>query len=333
MPAYKDTVRNTWYVKFSRNNKQILKRGFSTKKEALRYEANYIDDTTDDVTFQHIADAYYQYRDLTESTRYRQLSMIEKYVSFRDLRYSKLSKKVMMEWYLELQKNSLSIASKNLVLKIVKQVFRFGAEFYDLPNYSTSLKPFKNVKREMQTWTTEEFEQFISHVKLEYYRVFFIMLYWTGLREMECDNLLYTDIDDNRIHVRGTKTYSSDRYITIPDALLRILRPLLARCDEGHPFIFGGENPLPVASIFKIFKRSIREAGVKEIRIHDLRHSFATNAINNGCDIVAVSKYLGHSNISITLNVYTHLLDKTEKDMVEKLNEQFSVSKLYQTIQ
>ncbi|MBR5340655.1 MAG: tyrosine-type recombinase/integrase [Erysipelotrichaceae bacterium] len=54
--------------------------------------------------------------------------------------------------------------------------------------------------------------------------------------------------------------------------------------------------------------REIKESGVKRIRIHDFRHSHATNLINDGVNIVAVSKRLGHSDITQTFNTYTHLL-------------------------
>lgn len=237
-----------------------------------------------------------------------------------------------MEWFLYIQSLNLSPATKNLILRVVKQIFKYGTDFYNLPNYTTGIKSFKTSKKDMNVWSVEEFDKFISQVNLKHYQVYFTMLYWTGMREMECANLLYTDVDGNRIHIRGTKTYNSDRYITIPDALSRILRPLLDRCDEERPFIFGEEKPLRNSSIHRVFKLAISKAGVKEIRVHDLRHSFATNAINNGCDVVAVSKYLGHSDISTTLRVYTHLLEKTQRDMVENISKQFSVSNLYQTV-
>ena len=55
---------------------------------------------------------------------------------------------------------------------------------------------------------------------------------------------------------------------------------------------------------------------VKKIRIHDFRHSHASNLIGEGMDIVAVSKRLGHSSVEMTLNVYTHLLRKNDSKML-----------------
>lgn len=331
MPAYKDK-NGKWYCKFSIQGRQILKRGFDTKRDALKYETKTKADekTGNNITFQDVAESYYKYREISDSTLIRQIPMFNKYVTFKDLPWSKLNKKVMLDWYLDLQKNDLAPTTKNLVLRVVKQIFKHAHEYYELPNYSTGLKTFKTPKKEMRTWSPEEFNQFIQYVHPEIYKVYFTVLYWTGMREMECATLLYTDVQNDTIHVRGTKTYHSDRVITAPNAIIRILSPILSDCDEERPFIFGSIEPLKNQYIHRVFKKAIKDAGVPEIRVHDLRHSFATNAIQNGCDIVAVSKYLGHSDITTTLRTYTHLLEKTQIDMVNKLNILISVSNLYQ---
>lgn len=72
--------------------------------------------------------------------------------------------------------------------------------------------------------------------------------------------------------------------------------------------------------VYKVFEEGIKKSGVPRIRIHDLRHSHATMLINNGVNIVAVSRRLGHSDINITLKVYSHLLRKTEDEMVTTIS-------------
>ena len=92
MPAYKDK-NGKWYCKFSVKGKQILKRGFDTKRDALKYETKIKaeDKNSANVTFSTIAESYYKYREISESTRIRQTPMIEKYVTFKDQPWSKLS--------------------------------------------------------------------------------------------------------------------------------------------------------------------------------------------------------------------------------------------------
>ena len=72
-------------------------------------------------------------------------------------------------------------------------------------------------------------------------------------------------------------------------------------------FVFGNELPFRETTIQMRKNKYCKLAKVKQIRIHDFRHSCASFLINNGASIVLVSKYLGHSKISITLDTYTHL--------------------------
>ena len=74
-------------------------------------------------------------------------------------------------------------------------------------------------------------------------------------------------------------------------------------------------------SAARIFDKAIKDSGVTKIRLHDLRHSHATWLINNGVNIVAVSKRLGHNSINETLKTYTHLLECSDQNMMNKINE------------
>ena len=120
------------------------------------------------------------------------------------------------------------------------------------------------------------------------------------------------------------KTDGSKRVIRLDSALLARLQPNIADCNKDKPFIFGGETSLSISQVQRYFTKGIEDAGVKPIRIHDLRHSHATLLINSGVNIVAVSKRLGHSSINQTLKTYTHLLKNTDDELIntlEKLEE------------
>lgn len=334
MPAYKDKDRGTWYIKYSYTDritgkrKQILKRGFPTKREALTWEAKErsADLQPTSITFRALMGKYYDYRKPRDRTKENQTSMLETYFPLIDQPVDRITKQMMMEWYLELTSKDLSIGTKNLILTVVKSIFRFGAEFYDLPNHSSSLKRLRSGKRKYAVWTIEEFNQFIAAEPSPLYKAAFTFLYMVGCRCGELLGLQYTDFVDGRVHIhqqmtdRGLaplKTESSERTLKLPDAVQTALEPILSGISEEQPFVF----PIPKVTLYDHFKRAIRESGVPEIRIHDLRHSFATNAICSGASIVAVSKYLGHSSITITLNTYTHLLEKTDDEMIEIMND------------
>lgn len=86
-------------------------------------------------------------------------------------------------------------------------------------------------------------------------------------------------------------------------------------------FMFGNLKPLSSTTITREKDRAIKKSGVKRISIHDFRHSHASNLIANGINIVAVSKRLGHSNVEMTLRVYTHLIKTTEDQLLSYIDE------------
>ena len=70
--------------------------------------------------------------------------------------------------------------------------------------------------------------------------------------------------------------------------------------------MFGGEKPLDPRTMQYRFKRILKDAGIEIRNFHTLRHTFATNCIENGVDVKALSEFLGHSDVKITLNRYVH---------------------------
>ena len=84
-------------------------------------------------------------------------------------------------------------------------------------------------------------------------------------------------------------------------------------------FVFGGSRPVPHSTLDHAFERALKKAGLKPIRIHDLRHSCASRLISGGVNIVAVSEHLGHSDIQETLNTYAHMMPDDRAVIVKAL--------------
>ena len=334
MPAYKDKDRGTWYVKYSYTDrvtgkrKQVLKRGFPTKREASLWEAqqrsNEVQSTS--ITFRALMGKYHDFRKSRQKTREDQTRMMELHFPLIDEQIDKITKQQMAEWYTDLIGRSLSIGTINLILTVLKGIFKFGEDFYELPNYSSSLKRLRAPKRKYNVWDIDEFNQFIQFEESALYSAAFSFLYTVGVRSGELLGLQYTDFANGKVHIHQQmtkyglaplKTENAERTLKLPDAVQAQIKPILEGCSEEQPFVF----PIPKVTLRDHFKRAIQASGVTDIRIHDLRHSFATNAICSGASIVAVSKYLGHSSITITLNTYTHLLEKTDDEMIEIMND------------
>ncbi len=345
MAAIKDKKRGTWTAKFYQKDvvtgerKQVLKRGFSTKREALAWEAS--QKTTGgstSITFRELDNLYIQYKNpRKQSTIDQEQSRVNKYVTFADMPVPQISKQVLLDWYIDFIKNDLAVSTKNYMIGVIRGAMKFGADFYSLPNHSMVLKKLKREKKKkvFETWTPEEFNQFIQCVDSKPYRMIYTFMYCTGVRRGEALALRGEDIDLEKgtAHIyhqikyahegfMPLKTDSSERTIKLSDNLIKLLRSLET---EPQDFLFGKDAPIPITNLQKHFTKGIKESGVKKIRLHDLRHSFATNAINNGCNIVAVSKYLGHATIQQTLETYTHLLEKTDDQLVATMSSVHSV--------
>lgn len=84
-------------------------------------------------------------------------------------------------------------------------------------------------------------------------------------------------------------------------------------------FVFGGKMPLSDQTLRRKFDDYAKKAGVKKIRIHDLRHSHASLLINKGQNILIVSKRLGHGDITQTLNTYSHLFPNAQKQIIDSI--------------
>ena len=89
--------------------------------------------------------------------------------------------------------------------------------------------------------------------------------------------------------------------------------------EEDFVFVGAKNKAIEPRVFYKYYQEVMENAGIQDCNFHTLRHTFATRCIENGADILMVSRTLGHSNISTTLNKYSHLLPKHQKACMEKL--------------
>lgn len=197
----------------------------------------------------------------------------------------------------------------------------------------------KEKDKEYEVWDYEEFSSFISCVEDKEYKVLFVILFLTGLRLGEALALTWRDLTDRKLsitksmskvcefdvfEVKETKNFASIRDVSLNEALFRFLLEHKARqsCLEGFSdywYVAGGSKPLSRTNITRQKDKAVKKSGVKRITVHQFRHSHATYLINDGVNVVAVSRRLGHSDVSMTLKVYTHLFQKIDIELVENL--------------
>jgi integrase len=169
-----------------------------------------------------------------------------------------------------------------------------------------------------------------------------------GLRQGEALGLRWEDVDLEKgvLHVRHAlqfpkgggwmlvepKSERSRRVIVMPEIVKSAIRAqrmgqreqrLLAGSgwrETGFIFTSRTGTPLDPWGVIKAFKRLLQAAGLPNIRFHDLRHTAATFLLAQGVDPRTIMETLGHSQISLTLNTYSHVLPSLQRDAAEKMN-------------
>ena len=106
-----------------------------------------------------------------------------------------------------------------------------------------------------------------------------------------------------------TKTYAGTRKIVLPPSTAQLLRERkkTAPTEWIFPNPFDPEQPIAPGTAYNRLKALLKETGLPDIRFHDLRHSCASLLYANGVSLKEIQEWLGHSDISTTSNIYTHL--------------------------
>lgn len=129
--------------------------------------------------------------------------------------------------------------------------------------------------------------------------------------------------DDEAHHtnliVGQPKTAKSLREIPLVRLLVNMLRPLFKCVDRNNYVLSNSEVPIEPRTYRNYYVRLMRELGLRHVKFHGLRHSFATRCIETGCDYKTVSALLGHANISTTLNLYVHPNIEQKKKCLDKV--------------
>jgi integrase len=132
------------------------------------------------------------------------------------------------------------------------------------------------------------------------------MLLLTGARKREVLDARWTDFDTERLFWRIPFTKSgTERFVPLSDAVIALLDniPRLSNC----PYVFANPHTqLPYVAIYYSWHSARKAAGLADVRVHDLRHSFASFLVNAGCSLYEVQKLLGHSSSKMTQR-YSHL--------------------------
>lgn len=296
------------------------------------------------MTFGELLEKYFEHKKgrIRESSYYDIENKISTNIVpfFSQKKICEIQPSTVVEWQNKLM--HLSYTYRKDLNGLLSSILSYGVRYHKITSnvVKDAERPRRlERKKEMLFWTPEEFASAISEVKGDVYRVFFTFLYFTGCREGEAFALSWQDIDlvKKRVNINksltrkahdGDKSYkigppkndASYRRIPMPDSLCRILAEYKEQCEDGR-FVFGGDKPLSSSTCERRLTAAASLANVKRIRIHDLRHSCATLLVHNKVSIVTISRHLGHSDVTQTLNTYSHAFPDDNDELVEVLSE------------
>jgi integrase len=352
MPAYKDDAKGTWYVSFYFQNwkgvrDRKLKRGFRTKKDALEWEREYLQKQAADMDMTFAAFVELYSRDIKSRLRLNTWQTKENIIHKKLLPYfgsksmSEITAKDVIQW----QNEMMNLRSKDgkpfsaTYLKTlhnqVSAIFNHAVRFYDLKTNPAAKAGSvgKKEAKEMLFWTKDEYQKFADAMMdkpLSFYA--FEMLYWCGVRLGELLALTPSDFNFDKSTVTISKSYQrlnrediitepkmpkSSRTIKMPEFLCQeiqdYLKTLYGYDSDDRMF------PISKSYLHHEMDRGGKAAGVKRIRVHDIRHSHVSHLIELGFSAVAIADRVGHESIDITYR-YAHMFPSKQEEMADRLD-------------
>lgn len=342
MPVYNDEARKTWYYKVRYKdmygrNKQKLKRGFKKRREAILAEAEFVasikDAFTDEVTFNEVFEHNIKHKNLKEKTIRRRTNEYKKHIQpfFGHIKVKDLNVQQVMDFKTRLENHFESLNSARTVYSNFKILINHAIKFFGLKvDPSILVEPIKRVRPKINFIKREDFEKRVIKFDMHLYKEFTRLLFYTGLRVGEGLALTWRDIDlkKNQLYVDKTldmktrtpgtpKTAGSVGYVPFPSIISGMLSEIKKESEQKiygfneELYVFGGLAPYHYAHFHKKFKEIF-----PELRIHDLRHSYASYLINKGVDIYLIKELMRHDDIKQTANTYGHLYVERKQEIM-----------------
>lgn len=270
---------------------------------------------------------------------------------FGDYKLQDLKQKPINKYFKKKDEDGLS---KNTIRKhydLLKDILKNAVnEEIILKNPLDKIEPLKIDKKEMNFYTIEQLNKLFEVIKDDRMEIVVKLAGLLGLRREEIAGLKWKNIDlennlitiaearvqaGKKIKDKGTKNTSSYRTLHMPDdikdILLKIQRKqkdqknILKNSYNNKGYVMAWENGEPYRPNYlsDLFKKTVTDNNLPPIRLHDLRHTFASVANELGVGLYDISKALGHSQIGTTSEIYTHMFDKTHKKTISKVADAF----------
>ena len=257
------------------------------------------------------------------------------------------------------EKKTLSSKTISEYHRLISSILKTAVQWQVIPsNPCDRVKPPKVERKEAVSLDEKQAAELIKCLQSEpiKYRAAIMLALQTGMRRGELCALNWSDLDlksgtitvnksilyssDKGIFEDSTKTKSSNRIISVPDSMIKLLKTYQAEqlkqrlalgdqwIDSGKIFTSENGGVINPESLSGWFKNFVRRYNLPDIHFHNLRHTAATLLIANGVDVATVSKRLGHADKTTTLNIYTHAIKSADRAAADKLEDILTRSKI-----
>ena len=253
--------------------------------------------------------------------------------------YKKLLEKGRV-YRIESRKQSKGLSAKTVrnIHQIISSAMKLAQEqklIASNPAESCALPRLEH--REMQTLLVEQLQSFFREARDSGVFELYYLELATGLRRGELLGLKWEDIDlekgnlrvkrqiariDGKVVEAPLKTKNAYRTLPLAEDTIAVLKQQKKKVGSSHwvfPSPTGG--PISPDSVLHMLHRVLKRAGLPMVRFHDLRHTFATLALQNGVDIKTVSGMLGHFSAGFTLDTYAHVTTAAQKEAARTMEK------------
>jgi integrase len=290
--------------------------------------------------------------ELKESTLDDYRDILDKHVLpvFGDLKLSEITKGKIRDFLAEKSNNGYAKSTVMHMRNVISNVLNKAVEYEVIPqnparNLGNKIGRKKDHKEDINPLTRDECKLLLDAVKVHFseYYTLFLLLIRTGMRVGEALALQTGDIDFNARFItvsrglsRGrveTPKSGKSRRVDMTPQLADALKAQMAENNKKGMKLGLGGSPEYLFTNEKggfidlnnwrrrVFNKVLKKAGLRKIRVHDLRHSYATIRISKGDSILDVSNQLGHHSTRLTLDTYSHWLPGKNKAEVDALDD------------
>ena len=319
---------------------------FLVHVEAQKQRAEWIDPERSATMFEDLAGRWIATRSHLKPTTfegYHSLLRVHIIPAFGSTRLDRIDRMSIESWLAERRQAGLSASRRRQAFQILRQILEAAVQDRYLPsNPAAGIKLPKLTRREELYLDAEQVEHLASLAPLQFRALVYVFAYgglrWgeaVALRRRRVDVLRSRlEVAESMADVAGqiifgpTKNYRN-RTLVLPRFLRDMLNDHLLHYTGPGPegLLFSAENGAPLRnSNFnrRVWKPLRDEAGLPEgLRIHDLRHTAVAFLVSQGAHPEAIKRYMGHSSIAVTMDIYGHLFPSDAEDLADRLDALF----------